>query len=389
MPRKANILYIWKSPYPWDVRVEKVCTALRNSGFNITILARCANGELKEEYIDNMKIIRVGCGTRWILSNPVSMNPIWKKAINSCIESEKPDLIITREIMLAEVAAFAARKKNIPVVMDMAEHYPAAMKSWKKYQDNFLRKVAVHYLDLPEKTERQSVPLMDGIFTVCEEQNLRLNSQYDFPYEAMQVVHNTSALSIFEGVSKNINKPPKVFGHHGWMSSDKNILNLVLGFDRAAEKFSEIELLLAGDGEDFEEIQSSSSKAKHKNRIHLIGRYEPNDLPNILSKIDIGCLPYEINLFNDHTLHNKLFDYLACGKPLLCSKTKPFRRVIDETGAGILADCSTPEKVTKAIIEIMQSNTDQYSENAIKVAEHKYNWDVDSANLVSFINKFT
>jgi glycosyltransferase involved in cell wall biosynthesis len=388
MSHKANILYIWKSPYPWDVRVEKICSALRDAGFSVTILARCGDGQLPDEIIDGMKIIRVGCGLPWMLSNPISLNPVWKNAINKAIELEKPDIIIPREIMLAEAAAFSARKKDIPVIMDMAEHYPAAMKSWKKYQENIIRKVAVHYLDLPEKTESQSIPLMDGIITVCKEQNQRLNDAYAFPEEIMQVVHNTPSKQAYEKIRLDTSMPPKVFGHHGWMSSDKNILNLVKGFDIAAEQFAEIELLLAGDGEDFEEIKSAVDSAKNKNRITLTGRYNQEDLPDILSKIDVGCLPYEVNLFNDHTLHNKLFDYLACGKPIICSNTRPFVRIIKETDAGIATDCSTPKKVANAIESIMKSDVRSFSQNAKTAAISKYNWEIDKVNLISFINLF-
>jgi glycosyltransferase involved in cell wall biosynthesis len=290
--------------------------------------------------------------------------------------------------MLAEAAAFSARKKNIPVIMDMAEHYPAAMKSWKKYQENIIRKVTVHYLDLPEKTESQSVPLMDGIITVCEEQSKRLYDEYSFPDEAMQVVHNTPGLAAFDNVRLGASNPPKVFGHHGWMSSDKNIMNLVKGFDIAADRFPEIELLLAGNGEDYEEIKSAVDNSKNKDRIMLTGRYTQEELPGILSKIDVGCLPYEVNLFNDHTLHNKLFDYLACGKPLICSDTRPFARVIQETDAGIATDCSTPRKVAGAIESMMNSDVSSFSKNARNAATSKYNWDIDKVNLISFINLF-
>lgn len=388
MPEKASILYIWKSPYPWDVRVEKICTALRDAGHKVTILARCKEDQLRVEYINDIEIIRTGCGKNYFLSNPVSLNPLWKKSIREAIAKVKPDIIIPREIMLAEAAAMIARKFDIPVIMDMAEHYPAAMKSWKKYSDDLIRRFLVHQLNMPERTEKRCVPLMDGIITVCEEQNKRLNKEHDFPPESMQVVHNTSNIDAFGNVRKGSNTPPKVFGHHGWMSSDKNILDLVHGFDIAANKHKEIELLLAGDGEDFEEISRARENAKNKDRIFLTGRYSPKELPKILSRIDAGCMTYELNAFNEHTLHNKFFDYLACGKVLLCSETPPFKRVIKETGAGIAEDCSSPEKIADAIDKVMRSDAAKFSENAEQAANEKYNWDFDKGKLISFINTY-
>lgn len=388
MQKKPAILYIWKSSYPWDVRVEKICTALRDSGFNVSILARCGRGQPKDEMIDGIKIIRAGCERSYFLSNPVSINPLWKNAIRQAIMSEKPDIVIPREIMLASAAADISHKYNIPVIMDMAEHYPAAMKSWKKYYDDPVRRILVHYLHLPEKTERKSVPLMDGIITVCDEQIERLNLEYGFPTKDMQVVHNTPLINERIKSAKNIDPQKIVFGHHGWMSSDKNILNLVLGFDLTAKKHKEIELLLAGDGEDFTEISHAVDNAKNNDRIHLVGRYNPEELPDILKKIDIGCLPYETNDFNQHTLHNKLFDYMANGIPLLCSDTRPFRRIINKTNAGLSEDCSNPQKIAEIIDKMLTSDIQNFSKNALMSARNKYNWDIDRDKLISFINRY-
>ncbi|MCK5742621.1 MAG: hypothetical protein KAH48_10415, partial [Chlorobi bacterium] len=56
----AKILYIWKGAYPWDVRTQKVCSALTNAGHEVYILARWTGEELERETVDGFHIIRVG-----------------------------------------------------------------------------------------------------------------------------------------------------------------------------------------------------------------------------------------------------------------------------------------------------------------------------------------
>ena len=40
-----RVLYVWQARYPWDVRVEKICNALKRNGIEVEILARRAVGE--------------------------------------------------------------------------------------------------------------------------------------------------------------------------------------------------------------------------------------------------------------------------------------------------------------------------------------------------------
>ena len=384
----SKILYIWKSEYPWDVRVEKVCKALLKAGHDITILARWGGSLPQESHVDGIKIIRAGYGKKRALFEPVPFNPFWKKAIRNTVNDIKPDMIIVREIMLALPAFKAASANKVPVVMDMAEHYPAAMKEWKKYRETFVRRLAVHSFNLPEMTERNCIKLMNGIITVCEEQVQRLNSEYNYPEDNMTVVHNTPEKGFFGKSEKEIPKKAICFGHHGHMTAEKSIENLIMGFLIAAEINPDIKLLLAGAGECFEDMKNIAKASQHADRIEFTGVYKIEDLPGILDRIDVGVIPYQISDFNNYTIHNKLFDYFALGKPVIVSQAKPLKRVVLETNAGIVCDCSNPDIIAETILNISNNDLKTLSENSYIAFRNKYNWDIDSQELIRFIEKY-
>ena len=301
MPR---ILYVWKGEYPWDVRIEKICNAFLNNGFDVTLLARWGRGQQESEDKDGIKIHRVGFNQSIIKSTPISQNPVWRSAINKAINDFQPGIVMPREIMLAEACAISAHKKDIPVVMDMAENYPAAMREWKKYNQKFPRRFVVHNLKIPDRFERRSVVLMDGIITVCEEQNCRLNSQYNYSYEKMQVVHNTPELNLFDNVRKGASESPIVFGHHGFMSAEKNLDIFIKGFKIAVRENDNIRLLLAGDGECYDDLVKLTNDLDLKEYVTFTGKYSYKDIKKNLSKIDVGVIPYKVNEFNNYTIHN-------------------------------------------------------------------------------------
>jgi len=388
MPGK--ILYIWKDKYPWDVRVEKFCKTLSEAGHDVFLLCRWKGEKLKEELIDGFHISRVGYNKSSIVSEPLSINPYWRKEIRKAIEIFKPNLIIVREILLAQAAVKYAVSKDIPVIMDMAENYPAAMKLWKKYKSDIIRKFLVHKIHLPEKIERKSVVKMDGIITVCDEQIKRLNVDFGIDTDKCTVVHNTPSINSFPNnqIQDYKIKNTITFGHHGFTSDDKRIDNLIIGFDAAADFFNHIHLRIAGEGESFISLEKLVATCKHKDRIYLTGKYDYKDLHLILDSIDIGVLPYEVNDFNNYTLHNKIFDFFHTGKPIIVSPANPLKRVVSETSTGIIAASSSSESIRSAIEEIMNSNLNEFSENSKIASFIKYNWEYDSKILIEFIERY-
>ncbi len=382
-----SILYVWKSPYPWDPRIEKICNTLHKNNFNVIILARWDGKQPERELIDGITIIRSGYKLPRKFSTPLSSNPVWKKAIMNAIREFKPSLIIPREIMLAEACGKAGRKFGIPVIMDMAEHYPAAMKGWDKYYRNIFKRIAVHYLNIPGRVEKRSVHLMDGILTVSYELSQRLNNLYSFPIEKMQVIHNTPEKQWFDNVRIGIDNSLVEFAYHGYMTPDRNLDKMVKGFIIAAGKLPDIRLTIAGSGETYKLLCEIADRSECPERIKFTGSYSHSDIEKLYSEMDVGILPFKNNEFINHIIANKFFDYLAAGKPMIVSQAIPMARLINETNAGISVDCNDENEIANAIINIRGMNIKQMSGNGRKAFLEKYNWDVDGKNMLGFVNR--
>lgn len=383
-----KVLYVLKEPYPWDVRAEKICNSLAVAGFDVFLLSLWKKGLSEKEKSGKINIIRAGYKRPGIFSLPVSLNPFWKSDIEKAVKELEPDIIIPREIMLAEACGKIGNKNGIPVIMDMAENYPAAMKLFKKYNSNFALKFIIHNMGAAEKFEEKSLPLMDGIITVCKEQNERLHEQYGCSPSQMQVVHNTPQKNWFMPAKKRTDKNVITFGHHGHLTGDKRLDIFLRGFLLAARKHRNIELLLAGGRECFNDLKNIAANSEFSQRVHLTGPYEFSELSGILNRIDIGVLPYLANDFNNYTIHNKLFDFFAAGIPVMVSNAKPVSRVVEETNTGISGDCSTPEKVSQLIDSMLTKDLNKFSKNGIKAFNKTYNWENDEKNLIRFIKKY-
>ncbi len=384
-----KILYVWKAHYPWDIRVDKICTALHKSNAEVSILSRHTQKAPLRENINGINVIRIGNPEQMYMSLPVPKNPMWSKAIKNAVDEIKPDLIIVREIMLAEACGKIGKAHGIPVIMDMAENYPAAMRDWKKYNKSAFSRLLVHTLKIPDVVEKTAVALCNGIIVVCDEQTDRLHKEYNYLKNNIVVVHNTPEQTFVKGNSalKPSNNRTKIFCHHGYLSAEKSIANFLLGFEKAAANH-DIQLIVAGSGESEQDYKNMVESFKNKNKILFMGEYDYKSLPDIISKSDIGIVPYQISDFNNYTIHNKIFDYFAFGKPILTSLALPLKRIIEETNAGLAMDFSSGEAAAIAIETILDMDIGLMSRNALKAAHEKYNWSVDAESLVKFISRF-
>lgn len=385
--QQHRILYVCQGAYPWEVRVEKFCDSLIAAGHHVTVLCRWSGELLERETVRGADVIRVGFRCPSWQSLPTSANPLWRSAIRRITDDTLPHLIIAREMLIASACAKAARK-TCPVIMDMAEHYPAAMKSWKKYRQGVVGPLLVHRLHVPEHVERRAVAACDGIITVCDENSERVHKSFRVSHDRMTVVHNTPWLHAFDGVRLGSSEPPRVFAYQGWITRERGVERLISAFAKSGEADRGAVLLLAGGGESLDDVRAASHHSGVADHINIMGEFPSDRLGEVLSSTDIGVIPFDEDEFRHHTIPNKLFDYMACGKPVIVSNCAPLARIINETGCGIVVSNKDPEQLVSALREMRNRDVRLMSENGRKAAEKRYNWEQDAHHLLSFIASY-
>ncbi len=380
-------LYLLKHKFPWDPRAEKICVTLQNNGFEI-LLASLWKNENEEQIVhQNFKIVRLGYEKNAKLFLPIPYNPFWTQEISRIVNEFRPELIIVREFhLVGNVRKVVADR--IPIVLDMAEHYPAAYKIWERYQKNFILRFTFQQLKLADAFEKDSVRKSDGIIVVCNEQKERLVTQYHCKPENICVVHNTPAINQEDLKPRKFSSEPNRFVHHGYISSEKDISEFLKLFLRAFANNPQKEFHIVGEGETLPKLKQIVNNARSKSKVFFYGLIPYNQLFEIISKAEVGIVTLPTNDFNNFTLHNKIFEYFSVGLPVIGSTVKPIKRIIEETRAGLSVDLSKPEEVISILQNLSNFDWEAMSRNAVEYASKKYNWTVDAENLVKFINKF-
>lgn len=138
-------------------------------------------------------------------------------------------------------------------------------------------------------------------------------------------------------------------GAHG-LSND---LNVVLEAARELLPEKNIIFILLGDGKDKPALQNQAIEQGLENVLFLppIPKIE---MPSALAAAD-ACIAIlkPLDMYKT-TYPNKVFDYMACGKPVVLAIDGVIREVIEKAGAGIAVLPGDPHALSQAILYLSQ-----------------------------------
>jgi glycosyltransferase involved in cell wall biosynthesis len=110
-----------------------------------------------------------------------------------------------------------------------------------------------------------------------------------------------------------------------------------------------ISFILVGDGKERRNLEQKCQERKIKNVI-FTGPQKKQDIPSFLAAADAGVVTLlDIPLFKT-VYPNKVFDTMACGKPVVLLVDGVARQLVEEAQAGLFVPPANPVKLAKAMI---------------------------------------
>jgi len=136
-------------------------------------------------------------------------------------------------------------------------------------------------------------------------------------------------------------------GAHG-MSND---LGVVLEAARALEQVtvtSNIQIVLLGDGKEKSHLQAQADEMGLRN-VTFVPSVPKSEMPGALAAAD-ACIAILKPLEEYKTTYpNKVFDYMAAGRPVVLAIDGVIREVVEAAGCGIFAEPGNPSALVEAI----------------------------------------
>ena len=147
-------------------------------------------------------------------------------------------------------------------------------------------------------------------------------------------------------------------------------------------------LEIIGDGTERRRLSGIAKEVGVEKSVSLEGWREFSAVPGLIGGSSICVIPHLKSEHTDTTIPNKIFDYMAMGKPIVVSDCEPLQRLVREEQCGVVFRSGDGWDLSRKIIQLLEDkDRDAYGRNGKRAVELKYNWDIDAKTMIVAIEK--
>lgn len=140
---------------------------------------------------------------------------------------------------------------------------------------------------------------------------------------------------------------------------------------------------IIGTGREYSNIIEMAKSLGVEKYVNFVGQIPLNMVPQWINSADICLLPAK--MVRKHPGSPiKMFDYMACGKPILAADVEGYGDFVENNKLGISVDYTKPRELAQAIDNMLNSNLDIYKENNRLLAETQFSWLCQAERIKEF-----
>jgi len=289
----------------------------------------------------------------------------------------KYDLLVSNDLDTLLPNFLISKLKQLPLVYDSHEYFtgvpeiqnrPFVKWVWKTIEKSiFPRLKYVMTVSEPIASLYEKMYLIRPLVV----RNVSKNADHITPYTREEIsVATNDLLLIIQGTGINIDK------------GAEELIDAVNISDGVA-------LLVVGSGDVVPQLKHQVKELNIGHKVKFIPVVPWETLMKYTKSADIGmCLEKDTNLNYRFSLPNKLFDYIAAGKPVIVSNLPETGKIISENSCGMIIGRVTPGIISNALSELKDNpvRLAELRRNAVATSA-KLNWEIESEKVKEFYKK--
>jgi len=399
-----------------DARVRKEAKTLAGAGYDVTVLAVLDPGPVpKEEHVEGFRILRIGRSILGLsrkeiaarISPPRSVgqakdaSPLVARPRRSSMRSRVATLLSTvgrlpfypiRRVVVflrfvgaalgtrADVyhahdlntllmAWTASRLRRTPLVYDT--HEVATDRAEMKFRW------------WAELLERALIGRADRVICTNDTRAEYTRKRYDIPPPA--VLRNLPAYvdpepSTLMQDRLRLPHDTKIVLYQGGIQPERGLEQLI----EAAPEIEGGVVVLLGSGRLKPRLVARAAQSRLEGKVCFHEAVPVGELPGWTACAYVGLQLLQNTCFNHYSsLSNKLLEYMMAGVPVIASDLPEMRRVIEDTGAGLVIDASKPREIARAVNELLAApqRREQMAQRA-RERRREYAWEQEESLLI-------
>ncbi len=389
-PGRRRIAMLLEGEFPPDIRVENEAEALAAAGIEVTIFSLNFSGlPAREAFAPGIQVVRWTLPRKLYdkIHTTIRLLPFyrnwWLRFVGN--SGEPFDALHVHDLPLAEVGWRLAAEQGVPFVLDLHENYPAALDIWE-YSSKGLGRL-LYPRKAWRKYELEAVSRADRVILVVEEAMERFK-RAGIPEEKFEVVTNAPNLKKLnlplQKIAKNFDPENAKLIYVGGFGPHRGIRNVIQAMAILRRKFPGLKLILVGEGSDRTALEHLARQLALEGNVLFKGWLPFDQAMNELAQADLALLPPVRSEHTETTVPHKLFQYMYFAKPIIASDCAPLKRIVEETGAGVIFRAGDARDLAEKVMWLLERPElwQKMGEKGREVVERKYNWENESKKLL-------
>ncbi|MEA2493024.1 MAG: hypothetical protein QOJ29_935 [Thermoleophilaceae bacterium] len=301
----------------------------------------------------------------------------WYRQAHELASASAPQACHANDLITLPVGAWLARSAGVPLVYDAHELYPEVSTLSRRERRAW------------SAVERVLIGRASRVVTVCESIADELVRRYgvakplvvlNCPERANAIASNGGARGLLRE-SALVDPSQPVILYQGGFTPSRGLAPLV----RAMKHVERGTLVMMGWGRLEAELRELVIEHDLADRVRFVPPVPRDQLAGFTADADVGVIPYEAHgLNNYYSTPNKLFEYMAAGIPIACSRFPELVRFVEGLEIGATFEAIEPQAIAAVLNKLLADpvGLEAMSKRAL-AASRELVWENEAAKLLA------
>ena len=239
-------------------------------------------------------------------------------------------------------------------------------------------------IEIYSMLEKRLFDLADKIVTVTDNLRNYLVREYSLSPSKIQVIPNGTNVDIFHPMDKkrsreklDIPLESTVLCFVGSLRPWHGVENIIEILPELINRIPDLRLMVVGDGPLMKTLKQQVKALSIGQRVIFTGKIRREKVPLYINNSDICVAPFDSERNKVTGLSPlKVFDYMACGKPIIATDVGGLGKLIEKYSVGIVISPGNPVELAEAILHLTSDKElqEKLGRAGREIAVGKFSW---------------
>jgi glycosyltransferase involved in cell wall biosynthesis len=295
-------------------------------------------------------------------------------------ENDPPDFIYERASLYATAGITAARVFGVPLLLEINAPLAAEQTAYR----------ATGFGELAAQGERWTLNNADAVLAVSAELRKHVLSLGAAPANVHVLPNGVDASLFHPGKAdpalrrKLMLGRGAILGFVGGLRPWHGVEVLPELLARLSQRHRNLRLVITGDGELRLKLESEFRRRGLDQRVTFTGLLLHEEIPAVIRHFDVAVAPYPVHDHDFYFSPLKLFEYLACGVPVVAPRLGQIGEVVTDGKTGLLYPAGDMDALVAGCERLLASPRlrTTIGQAGARLVRREFTWDRNAERVV-------